>query len=484
MNLSKRSINWTIYFLLVLTFILPYLILSKNFNFAINLNVSYLFTALSTSFIQAVAVVVLCSVMSLVSFKALYYFDVKRRALIKNLLMAPILLPSIFSILIAMSVLNPFPFGLTGVVVIFFLVHFGYFFVALHEVIESKLGQQYLIKEVYNIGTLNFIRRILFPQIRKDLFNLSVIIFISCFSSLSIPMLASGGRSTNFELFIYETIFIQNDWSSAIVLSLIQAVVLLCLGLFSNLMKITTVTIPTNEFKLKSPMSLVFIAVYLLAYFGVFVFKTIPALFLVNWSSFEYAHFVFALSNSLQLFLRLGVLFSLFVSALAYLSYQRKAIGFFRLFLTPSSVIVGFAFYLHFSVGSATIDLVKMTLGLFVVSSFALFFNFLAPQLAQLKNQILVANVFKIDFTVFLKKILWPQVKQRYLLCLSILLLLSLTDFAVIKAVGSQTETLGTFIYGYLSSYRLEWSFVFCFFTLCFWAVFLKLSELVVEEKR
>ena len=305
---------------------------------------------------------------------------------------------------------------------------------------------------------------------------------ISCFSSLSIPLIASGGRSTNFELFIYETIFIQNDWNSAIVLALIQALVLLCLGFFSNLMRSTTMATPINEFKLKSPLSLGFVAIYLLVYFGVFIFKTIPALFLVNWSSFQYFTFIFALSNSLQLFISLAVLFSVFTVAMVFLSYQRNAVGFFRLFLTPSSVIVGFAYYLYFSVGSHTIDLVKMVLGLFVISSFGLFFNFMSPQLEQLRNQMMIANVFNIKFNIFLKNILWPQIKQPYLICISILLLISLTDFAVVKAVGSQTETLGTFIFSYVSSYRLEWSFVFCFFTLVFWVVFLKLSELVVES--
>ena len=480
----KSSINWTIYFLLVLTFISPYLILGKNFNFSIRLNTYNLILALLTSIVQSLAVVISCAVVSLIGFKALYNFDLKKRAVIKNLLMAPILLPSIFSILIAMSVFNPFPFGLTGIVVIFFLVHFGYFFVALHETIEAKLGQQYLIKEIYNISTVTFADRILIPQIRTDLFNISVIIFISCFSSLSIPLIASGGRSTNFELFIYETIFIQNDWSSAIVLSLIQAAVLLCLGLFSNLIKTSTIATPINEFGLKSPLSFVFVGLYLIVYFGVFIFKMIPALFSVKWMSLDYGQFFLALSNSLQVFLVLGTLFSFLTFGIGYLFYQRKSIGIFKLFLTPSSVIVGLAFYLYFSVGSQMIDMIKMCLALFVVSSFGLFFNFLAPQLEQLRKQMLVAKVFAIHFGEFFRKILWPQIKQRYLLCLSILLLLSLTDFAVIKAVGSQTETLGTFIFSYLSSYRLEWSYVFCFFTLVFWLVFLKLSEIIVEEKR
>jgi thiamine transport system permease protein len=439
-------------------------------------------TAFLNSFIQSSLVVLLCFFISIVSFRALYSFDLKKRTFVKNLLIAPILLPSIFSILIAMSLIKPFPFGMGGIVVIFFLVHFGYYFVALHEVVEAKIGQQFLVKQVYNIRALNFVRLILFPQIRRDIFNLSIIIFISCFSSLSIPLIASGGRSTNFELFIYETIFIENDWNSAIVLSLIQASILLCLSFFSKLFKTTTSEISINEFGLKSPLSLIFVTSYLFAYYGVFIFKTIPAFFLVKWASFDYMSFVFSLANSFQLFLILGICFSLLVFCLSFLNYQGRSVGFFKLFLMPSSVIVGFSFYLYFSVGSTTIDLLKMSLGLFVISSFGLFFNFLAPQLRQLRNQILVANIYEIDFLIYSKYILWPQIKSLYVLCLSILLLLSLTDFAIIKAVGSQTETLGTFIFSYLSSYRLEWSYVFCFFTLIIWLIFLKLSEKVTGK--
>ncbi len=463
----------TIYFLIGLVFCLPYLILFKNFNFTLNLNWSNFFQALVTSCLQAGAVVLVCGTVSLLNFRGLYFFNQRLRRTIKNLLIVPVLLPAIFTILITLSIINPFPFGFTGVTLIFLLTYFGYFFVSLSEAIESKLGQQFVVKELYGISNLRFTFQIVWPQIRKEFLNLSLIVFIGCFSSLSVPLVASGGRSVNFELFIYEIIFISNDWNSAVVLALIQAAMLLVMGLWMRRFSVKSDAVQFNEFKLKSFPSAVTVTFYLIVYFGSLFYFTAAALTSVRWDALDLNQMLLALGQSLVLFSWLAAAFTGFLVGLIFLTYQRKSLGVFRFFLTPSSIIVGFAFYLFFSVGQPFIDLLKMTLGLFVVYSFGLFFNFIAPKLELLEKQILTAKIYNIEFKDCLKSVLWPQLYDKYFLCLSILLLVSLTDFAVIKAVGSQTETLGTFIYNYISSYRLQWAFVFSFMTLIVWLVFL-----------
>ena len=491
-NLSKGfqqknfRVSLTIYLLLGVIFFMPYLILLKYFKFAIDINWSHFYQSILVSCTQAGLVVSLCAVISLVHFRALFFFGRRSRAFIKNLLIVPVLLPAIFTILIAFSIINPFPFGFTGVVVIFFMTYFGYFFVSLSEAIESKLGEQFLVKEVYGLSNYSFLVSILWPHIRKEVLSLSLIVFVGCFSSLSIPLVASGGRSVNFELFIFETIFIQNDWNSAIILSLVQALMLLVLGLWIKKYSIKSVFDRCNEFNLRSGVSLGFIALYLIVYFGSLLFFTGTALSTVRWETLDSSLMLEALANSIFLFLLLAIVFTLFLVGLGYLFFHRRSVEFYKFFLTPSSVIVGFAFYLFFHTGSIITEYIKMTLGLFVVYSCSLFFNFISSPLEQLNRQVLTAKIYNLGFKDTLTEIIWPQLYDKYFLCLSILLLVSLTDFAVIKAVGAQTTTMGTFMYSYLSSYRLQWAFVFSFFTLIIWIIFLyalKRSFYVLNKK-
>lgn len=482
-NLNSRSrqidaqISSTIYLLLGLIFFFPYLILFKHFNLIFEINWNYFFQSLLTSFQQSAAVVLICGISSVLLFRSLYIFNIRWRKFLKNVLIIPMLLPSIFTILIALAVLNPFPFGFFGVVLIFVLIYFGFFYVSVNESIESKLGEQYIVKEIYGISIYKFYYKILWPQIRKDFFGVSLIVFIGCFSSLSVPLIASGGRSVNFELFIYETIFINNNWSSTIILALIQAGMLLIFGLWMRRFAVKSGVSAFNEVKLKSIPSFFLVCSYLVLYFGALFGFTVAAFISVRWDSLDYGSMFVALCNSMNLFFFLALAFSLLLFSITYLAYRRRSVDFFKFFLTPSSIIVGFAYYLFFTVGNNSFDLVKMVIALFTVYSFGLYFNFIAPQIDQLEKQIFAARSFNIDFLSFFRNIFWPQMFDKYFICLSVLLLIALTDFAVIKAVGAQTETLGTFIYNYLSSYRLQWAFVFVFFTLILWFGFLSLMR-------
>ena len=85
---------------------------------------------------------------------------------------------------------------------------------------------------------------------------------------------------------------------------------------------------------------------------------------------------------------------------------------------------------------------------------------FLQRPIEALSRQLVVAEVFGLSENEIIFEVIIRQLKAPFLLWLGVLSLWFTSDYAVSKAVGLQTTTLGLLSEGFLSSYRMPLSYL------------------------
>ena len=73
------------------------------------------------------------------------------------------------------------------------------------------------------------------------------------------------------------------------------------------------------------------------------------------------------------------------------------------------------------------------------------------------------------------------QIKKPILLWMSFLVVWFLSDFAVQRALGNQSQTVGLLAEGFLSSYRLSLAYLISFYILVFWFVVVVVLYFILE---
>ncbi|HWU41966.1 MAG TPA: ABC transporter permease subunit, partial [Bdellovibrio sp.] len=156
------------------------------------------------------------------------------RMILEVLCLLPNFLPPIFILLATLNVVDPFPMGVTGIVLIHTLMNFGLVAVLLSGIIENKIGGVIELAYVEGASRFQFLTRGFFPMIKKDLWLLGLFVFVICFGSFSVPLIVGGGKGTTIEVLIYEKIRLSNDWGGAVVLAILQSVFIFSLSLIAS----------------------------------------------------------------------------------------------------------------------------------------------------------------------------------------------------------------------------------------------------------
>lgn len=437
----------------------------------LNFDVQNFLWAFKNSLIQGFGTAVVCIVFGLYLARGFLFFSDKVRSYLRSVIQIAYILPSLFSILICLNLLPIFPYGHLGVIFIFFIVHLGFSVVYIAEVLQNKVGPLGLISSIYNFKKTDFLFRIVLPLIQKDLLVLGLIIFLSCISSLAIPLVAGGGRGTNLEVYIYEKIFIEQRWSEAVLLGLFQSAILFVISNWILAEKSTRSSGVglTNAYNLKSKTAAIFLMTYLAMYTGGYLSKVVQLLFELPLTQIFDQDFLSALVSSIYIFLGLSVAFMAFLFCCVYFVYRRRQLSLINLFLSPSTVLIGFGVYLIFPVQFVVMDYLKVVLGLFFLFAVGLYQTYLATSVGRLRNQILICHIYKINFSQFITNILWPQIRYNIYFLISLIYLISMNEFAFIKASGAQIQTVGTLTEMYLNSYRMNQAYLLSAFSLFTW---------------
>ena len=453
---------------LVMFFLLPYILFLPFFKWNFHINLNEFFWAVKNSFIQAGSAAALSvGIGCFLSFGVLQLAETYQKIILKTLLV-PFVLPVFFSILISFSVLRPFPMGHLGVIFIFTFINLGFSVYQMTYAIRQKMGSFAAVSEIYGISKLTFFRKILIPLISSDLKLNFILVFLFCISSLAVPLVAGGGKSSNLEVLIYEKIFIDQNWDVAWLLILIQSCGVFLLSFFCLRNKVfPQITFKPHVF-LKSKLALLGVVLYLAIYIGGYAlnlfgsFSKLPQLL-------EFQNEIIqGTLNTLLILISTFAATSLILILWIFDYIQNLRPHFAAHLISVSTVLVGFSFYLVFPQSQSS-DFLKMPLAFTIIFLPLLFKMFIEKNLESLKTQIAVAKIYSISHLKIFLNILFPQMRRPLAIGFSFLLISLISDFAISRSLGTQTLTLGLLAQSFLTSYRLELAYLLSFYILCVW---------------
>ena len=463
---------------LVFYLLVPYFLFLSFFDFNFNVDLQELLWAFKNSFTQSFLAATFVTSLSVPLSLGLFQFKGRSYETFKKLLLVPQILPSFFSILIAFSIWKPFPLGSVGITFVFTLVHLGFAVVLIHTATRERMGPYPIVAKVFALSRWKFLTKIYFPLIRKDLIACFLLIFIFCFSSFAIPLVAGGGRDTNIEVLVFEKIYISQKWSMAWTISVFQGLFLT----FLSLLLVRNSNATKREFLfsqyLHSNFGFGFILIYLAVYFGGYAFGLLQALPDFLKVSLFYSELLTASFYSLSLFFVYVFITFTLVYFWLYDFANRQKLNFGRNLIAASTMMVGFSFYLYFP-QSRGWDYFKIPLAMSILVFPVLFKSFLERPLLDLKDQVVTAKVFGISNFKIILKILLPQMSAAISIWFSFLTIWFLSDFATLRALGTQTQTLGLMAESFLTSYRISLAYLMSVYILLVWMMVLVLGFVV-----
>lgn len=454
--------------ILFAAFLLPYAVFFWRFGWTSDISLTEVRWALQNSVLQAggaAAVVMLMAVP--MSFGLLQLSEKLRRAC-EKLLILPQVLPVFYSLLIAFSLWKPFPMGSVGVIFVFILINTGFAALLTLRATQNNMGRLALISEIYGVGRWRFLHSVYFPLMWRDLSVVFFIIFTFCISSFSVPLIAGGGRGINLEVLIYEKIFVEQNWNAAFVLSVLQTGIVFLLSFLVFRRQAEPVESFQSSAYIKAWPGLILILIYLGIYTLGYIsgvlsaLKFIPFLFLYVWDLMA------AVSFTLKaLLLCLLVNFFMLIGWVWHFIYHGRFNPAVHL-ISLSTVVTGFAIYLLFP-ANARYDMIKVTLGITLLLFPPLFRFFLQGPIENLRPQIDVARIYGLNPLTIIIEVVFRQLRVPLMTWASFLTLWFAGDFAVMKALGIQSQTLGLLSAGFLSSYRMPLSYLMSVNILLFW---------------
>ncbi len=456
---------------LALFFLFPFFILFYYFRLNLDYDIQEILWALRNSLVQSLSTAALAVFFGFFGALGLMQLSGGKQRILKFLALVPVFMPSLFSLLIGISIINFFPLGSLGVIYFLTLIYIGFVAFILCEEMTSQLGQFGFVGEVYGVSKKSFLLKVLWPLMQKSVGFVFITVFVNAMMAFTIPLLVGAGRGTNFEVLIYEKIFIEQNWSVALGLSLIQ---LALVAVFAFLLQARP-AVSVSEFKksslIGSHIGLGGLVLYLTLYFWGYIKQFGSSLQVYYIAEIFNADFYASISQSLLLFLFCFMIFFILLLAVLYLKYSQAKIRFLNFFLSPSSVLVGFGFYLLLPSHNLFFSLLKLSLVIAAVGFVSFMKSVFENQLQLFETQIKVARSFGIGFFVFVFKIYFPQIKKRLHFAMSLLFIFTISEFGLVKASGAEVKTLGTEMASYLGSYRIEGAFVISTVILSIWLI-------------
>lgn len=451
-------------------FTFPFIIFLKYFDVSLQFNINELIWALKNAFLQSGVAAFVCVALGLVMSLGVLQLSRPLQKLILTLLLVPQIVPVLFSVLIAFTVFKPFPIGTLGIIIIFIFINLGFSTVMTYNSLQSKLGNLALISEVYSLGRLTFLKNVLFKVIKSDFITNFFVIFIFCFSSFSVPLIAGGGRGVNIEVLIYEKIFIDQNWSLAFGLCLLQSIFIFSMSYFFLKSKSALQSEFSEGPYLQSKSGVVLVLVYLGLFFGGYLKGVIQSLlFAENFMMYatDLISATVTTTQALLIFLLLNfVMLYLWILDFVYQKKINTAVN----LISMSTIMIGFTFYL-FLPSTEGADLLKMNLAASILMFPALFKIFLQAPIQNLKSHIETASVFGLSKNTIIIEVILGQIKRPLMVWSSFLIIWFISEYAIFRALGIQKMTLGMMGEGFLSSYRLPLSYMMSLYILVYWVL-------------
>lgn len=376
------------------------------------------------------------------------------RSWLELLLLLPNFLPTLFTLLVMLNLVSPYPTGTIGIVIAHVALNWGLASVLCASLIERKLGGLAETAWIEGWSTFRFWRHGGLPLLAKDLALLWAFFFALCFASFSIPLVVGGVRGTTIEVLIYEKIRLSTDWGMAVNLALLQSVILFAIGWVAMHGRTTTVSRPANLFFLRSTWGLGAVVLFTVAWIvgyaqglldGVSQISMFADLTQDLWSAFV---------GSLVMALATGLFCLIALVALMWAWPSPWFEKFLSGYVAPSQALAGFAF-LIITPNEGWWPFLKIPLVLVLLFLTSLWRMGWQSELDSLRGQRDVALTLGASESQIRWRIFWPQAADRAGTLAGIAAVWAAGDFALSRILAHRDLTLAMMTESLMSGYRL-----------------------------
>lgn len=458
--MTKTSIAFLLFLLLLAS---PYIYVFKAFS-------SFSLDGVATSGIylyscaQALASAVFTLMMAVPGALGLFWLKSRARpALVASFefaILLPSLLPGLFIVVSFLNVIPGFPFGIGGVVLLHGFSEVGLGAIIVHRILHQELGAYMDGAELMGTSPFRFLKSAV-PLMAPSLGQVLAILFLFFLSSLSIPLILAGGRYATLEAAMYQQVLSLHDWNQALNLFLVQAV-FLALG-FVFLGRFQGATTDPGPGKYSSylawPLGLV-VLIFPVAVVLISLLIRLPvglialgqqATIMDGWAQY--------LAGSLLTGFLVGGGSFVGLSALCYFYQRARLRKFFSLIMTPSLVMLAFAFFLLPGT-SGTALFAKVSLALTIGFLPALMrFGFL-KKVESLSTQVESVALLGASSGKIFWRGLFPQVLPQISLLSGLASVWAMGDFAISKIIAGRDITLAMWVQSLVDQYRWDMALV------------------------
>ena len=414
---------------------------------------------LATSF-QAAVSAVGSLVLALLSLRGLSHLSQKKYyPLLEGLFLLPCLMPPLLLVLSLAQLADlfaSFPFGLPALIFSQVISYMGFCAIVLNRRLRQEAQALSEWAYLHQCSPWLFLNTLSRTVLAKELKILFAFVFVSCWTSLSLPLLTSGSSMFSMEFLIYEKLKDPATQGQALSLIGFQSlwVFFICFKLFYKSSFSTLGSQQRGEIKLLPKAS--FSCIPLLA-----LFVSVGGLFLVTEKEAFFQLIplwplvLSATLNSLITGLACATLTLLLLTVVAFSFPNLKARSFIACFAPPGVGSMGLALLLVPLYDRAFV-LMKWSVGLCLLS-FPSIFRFQGESaLRSLKAQVETARLFGASWGLIFSKIIMPGGRKAFFLCAGVSGFLACGDFAYSLMVSSGQDTLSLLVYDLFSSYRLD----------------------------
>ncbi|ASD64854.1 thiamine biosynthesis protein ThiP [Bdellovibrio bacteriovorus] len=448
---------------LVLFLIFPFLFLLTQFGFSGWPDMGELVWAFKNSFLQAFFSSVFSLIMGFwVALGLLTLHSARGRKVrwgLEILCLLPNFMPPIFILLSTLNVIDPFPMGIPGIVIVHTLMNFGLVAVLLASTIENKLGGMIELAYVEGAGRWQFLLRGLFPMLKKDFWLLGLFIFVICFGSFAVPLIVGGGRGTTVEVLIYEKIRLSSNWGDAVLLAFLQSVFIFALSFVASRGKGMHSTRTANLSLLKTPTGIFVIAGLSFLYLFGYVQGFLSGLSQVSTFYELQSALIWNFIGSLTLGMSVGILSYAGLMLIAYCWPKAWFERFLNGYVAPSTSLACFCL-LILGPNEGFYPFIKIPVALTLLSLNSLFRMGWDSELHALQNQMTVAYSMGASKSQIFKEILFPQLSGRAGLLAGIASIWAAGDFAVSRILAHRDLSIAMMTETLMSGYRLNQAIV------------------------
>ncbi len=420
-----------------------------------------LWWALKNSFIQASISAILTVVFGLWS--AFGYYAIhgiwknQIRQIFSVLALIPNVVPPLFILLAFFQVIDPFPMGIIGIILLHIFINYGWVSLVFIQAIENKLGNLIEVSEVMGCSRWRFRLQIVIPILMKEIISCFFFAFAICFTSFSIPLIVGGGTWTSIEILIYEKLRLSNDWGNAVYLAMIQMLIIFSLSFFLK---------QQSNFQIQKVRESKLIA----SYSGIFIFGIPLVLFFYGYfdslysglsqigSLYEYLDsIILAFIGSFIMSGLVGAFTLIVLLWIATLIHENDQLHrFLNSYISPSTSLTCFVILIYFFPNKDLWPLIKIPFAFVLINLSSFYRSGWGSLLLQFDRQREISDVLGAKPSDYILRILFPQILPQAGRIAGLAAAWMAGDFAISKILAYKHMSLAMLIENLMSSYRFN----------------------------